>query len=696
MKKFMDKPISYDDGRDGDAISQALRMATGGKVLTPAQKRAAEGAEAKKKAAARRDAEEAETRKKAAATRAAAEAARAKATPARAPAPAAKPAAKPAASVAKVASPAPKPAAKPAASAKPAAPAAKTATPAAKPAARPAPAASRPANTAPTKVAAKAPARPSNVDKPLGQSPAKTQAAAKPTAAKPAAKQAVAQQQRAADAQRGPTSIMRKGPAKTGAKQESMKKKDKDKDKPSDASDALLKYINDELGTDYTRETLPKDIYKKYKKKDIDTPKQTNDDPTAEENFDPNPDNTIEDSSDWGTDFTGDINPTKMKDFQKIAAGAFSNSIKQADYVKDRMLNLGRPDESQLTKDAYAQVAGIDEFGKDALGEAYDTSASLNDQYLAAKNYDKTSYNDIDQKAGQLGNWQAGDFSSSDYTTSDIQSRMNPYEELVAERKRQRLKRDYEEGRGQREMEAQRAGAFGGSQAAVKEMLDRDRYREALKDADAQSLYEAYQSGADLTKLADDSRNRAETAEEQSRQFGGELGIQALDRQQTARDATANETARAKEAEMAAIQGQGNAASQLAGIAQQQQGMELAAINAKNQLGQQEQQNRIEDQNYALDTIQKASDVYASGVSGTPVGSNKGSNPSTAANIMGYAATGASIFNSLGGMDTVGKIADGIGNLFRDGGYVAPKPSLTINLADGGIVDLHNAMFRRK
>jgi hypothetical protein len=273
---------------------------------------------------------------------------------------------------------------------------------------------------------------------------------------------------------------------------------------------------------------------------------------------------------------------------------------------------------------------------------------------------------------------------------------MNPYEELVAERKRQRLKQDYEEGRGEREVQAQRAGAFGGSEAAVKEMVDRDRYRQALKDADAQSLYEAYQSGADLTKLADDSLNRAETADEQSRQFGSEMGIRALQQQQTARDAAATETARAKEAEMAGLQGQGSAASQLAGIGQQQQAMELAAINAKNQLGQQDQANRIDDQNYALDTIQKASDIYASGVSGTPVGTNKGSKPSTAASILGYAATGASAFNSLGGMDTLGKIGSGIAGMFRDGGIVEPKQTFTINLAGGGIIDLHNAMFRRK
>lgn len=481
-----------------------------------------------------------------------------------------------------------------------------------------------------------------------------------------------------------------------------------------------LATLNAALGTNYKKlKDVPKSAIAQWKSIKDDTKS------SADDNFKPNDPNDYLKSGDYNKDFRTPNVPIDMKEFQKNAAGAVNDVVNQTDWAKDRILNLGKPGESDLTKDSRKQVAGIDSLGTDALDKAAQIGYDVNDQYKGVKNYNKTGYGDIEQKAGDLSQYDPAQFSSSDYTNSDLAQRMSPYEELVAERGRQRLKKDYEEGRGQRELEAQRSGAFGGSEAAIKEMADRNNYRTALDDMNAQSLQNAYTSAGQLTQFADDSRNRAETGDEQSRQYGAGLGMQGLEAQKSARDAAANETARAKEAEISGVAGQGSTGQYLAGIGSDQLNMELSKIDAKNTMGQQDQQYRESAQEYPLDTLQKAQNIYATGVSGTPMNQTpKPSSPSNLSTALGYASTGASILGSLGGASGVGSAIGGIGSaiggMFKDGGYIegmadggmtqpiplpAPPPPmqpmqpqvppLMLNLANGGIVDLHRAIFRR-
>lgn len=460
------------------------------------------------------------------------------------------------------------------------------------------------------------------------------------------------------------------------------------------------------------------------------------------------------------------------------------------DYDKQisKLLAKGYIDKDQLVKKAYTRAENIGNVGSEMLNKAQATALSVKDQYKDAKNYDKTNfgdlegraaaasdyqkvgfddvegmardanynktaYNDLERSAGVLSQYDTGEFSDEDYTTGNIQSRMSPYEQLVAERARQRLKRDYDEGRGERETEAARAGAFGGSAAAVKEMADRRNYRDALADLNAQSLQNAYQSAADLTSRADDSRNRAEVATEQSRQYGADMGmkgweaqltarnatsneearksqqqlaqaeltgnlrsqsaaeeqaqtqyaLQGVSQQQAAREAAANEVARAKEAELAGIAGQGTSSQLMSGLSRQELDQYIAKSNAMNQAGMQAMDYELDKQEYPLSLMERNMNINTSAVSGTPLNTTpKASEPSGWERGLGIGMAGASILNNVAGAIDTGLDWFKDGGLIRrhrmnDGGQVQPqRPQLIVNLANGGIVDLHNAMFRRK
>lgn len=485
----------------------------------------------------------------------------------------------------------------------------------------------------------------------------------------------------------------------------------------------------------------------------------------------------------------------RKADAKRMGIDAFKEQrAARMDQISDKynaqinaLIEKGYVERDPLVKEAYQRVQKIDNVGDNMLKKAKNTAVSVNNQYKDAKNYDKTDFSDIEQNAldasdyekvgfddvedmardanyqttdygdledsaQYLGDYDPTEFESEDYTTEDIQSRMSPYEQLVAERARQRLLRDFNEGRGQREAEAARAGAFGGSAAAVKEMADRRNYREALADLNAESLQKAYESGAQLTQLADDSRYRSDAAQEEANQFAANLGLQGWEaqltarnatsgenarlaqqqlsqaeltgnlrqqaaaeeanqtqyalqgtaQQQTARDAAANEVARAKEAELAGIAGQGTAAQLMGQLSDQELDQYMQKTNAMNQYGTQDMNYELTSQEYPLSLMERNMNINTSALSGTPLNTTpQESQPSTAQTWLGYAAAAAPI------VKTVADIAFGAagGSVNPQGFRPAPsrmmgggpvqQPGLIVNLANGGIVDLHRAMFRR-
>lgn len=151
--------------------------------------------------------------------------------------------------------------------------------------------------------------------------------------------------------------------------------------------------------------------------------------------------------------------------------------------------------------------------------------------------YDPTQYGDIEAGYRAALGYDPREYEDADYTTQNIRNRMNPYEELVSDRARARLKKSYDEARGEREAQAARSGAFGGSGAAIQEEVARRNYLEQMADMDAQNLQNAYEAGVGLYGKELSDRLAAGQAEEASRQFGQQAEMAGLEGLMAARNA---------------------------------------------------------------------------------------------------------------------------------------------------------------
>lgn len=411
----------------------------------------------------------------------------------------------------------------------------------------------------------------------------------------------------------------------------------------------------------------------------------------------------------------------------------------------------GYPDQSAYTQAYLAGVPYLYQYGDAEQNQALGRMGDLYGAYGAAGDYNKTNFADIEGLYGAAGVYdptlygdiesqysgiaaynptQYGDIAAqyqaslgynpreygmSDYTTQNIQRRMNPYEELVSDRARARLKKGYDEGRGEREMQAARQGAYGGSGAAIQEEVARRNYLEQMADMDAQNLQAAYESGAGLysREMAENlaagqaeeasrqfgqnsemaglaglmsTRNAeqqalefqkklqldvmsgkitARQAEEASRQFGKQAEFDALSGQMTARQQTAAQEAAAKEAQFEALRGQGTAAQQQAALAEQKKNMQITNLAAMQQAGQQQQNEQLARQEYPLNIAAQQSNII-SPISGAGAIQTKQNKPSTAQNI-------------VGGLTAAAGVAEGISDIFRSGGIV---------YRGGGLADL--------
>ena len=416
----------------------------------------------------------------------------------------------------------------------------------------------------------------------------------------------------------------------------------------------------------------------------------------------------------------------------------------------------------QYTPTTYGDIGGL----YSAAGEYNPTTyADLEAQYSGIAAYDPTQYGDIAARYESSLGYGPAQFGASDYTTQNIQNRMTPYEELVSQRAAARLKKGYDEGRSEREIQAARQGAFGGSGAAIQEEVARRNYLEQMDEMNANNLQAAYESGAGLygremaenlaagqaqessrqfgqnaemaglaglmstrnaeqqaidfqkkleldvmsgkitsrqaeeasrefanqakfasasgqesaRQAAEASRQFANQAQfagaagqttarqaaEASRQFGSQAQFSGLEGQMAARQQTAAQEAAAKEAQFAGLQGQGTSAQQQATLAEQKKNMQISNLAAMQQAGQQQQREQLAKQEYPLEIAAQQSNII-SPITGAGAIQTKANKPSTAQNI-------------LGGLTAAAGVAEGIGGLFRSGGYV---------YRGGGLADL--------
>lgn len=322
------------------------------------------------------------------------------------------------------------------------------------------------------------------------------------------------------------------------------------------------------------------------------------------------------------------------------------------------------------------------DYGK--AGEYKETDFSgIKERYKDAAKYDKTKFSDFERKYGEAGKYKTGKFTKADYKTKNIQERMSPYEKLVSEQAQKRLKKGYDEARGEREAQAARAGAFGGSGAAIQEEAARRNYLEQSAQMNAQNLQNAYDAAVNLYGKEVADRLNSEQLTEASRQYGKQTELAGIEGAMAARGMTAEQVAAAKQAELAGIsgmlsaqqqtaaqraaakeaefaglQGQQESARQQALLAEQRKNMQLTNLAALQQGGQYQQDYNLAQRMYPLDVYARQSAIMG-GMSGgySPLATTKQQDPSLMQNIMGGIGAGIGVLQ-------------GVGNLFRDGGIV--------------------------
>jgi hypothetical protein len=273
----------------------------------------------------------------------------------------------------------------------------------------------------------------------------------------------------------------------------------------------------------------------------------------------------------------------------------------------------------------------------------------------------------------------------ADYTAQNIQQRMSPYEELVSERQRQRLKQAYDEARGERELQAVRAGAFGGSGQAIQEELARREYMRQVQDMNAANLQAAFESGAGLYSKEIADRLAAQQAEEASRQFGKQTEFSGLEGVLAARQQEAAQTAAAKEAELAGLAGQSASTQQQALMAEQQKNMQLTNLASMQAAGQQAEERELAQRQYPLGLAAMQANVLtplSGGTAQVPVTTQK---TSTLQNILGGLSTGAGIVQGLGGLGAIGSAIGNVGSAVGN----------FLGLADGGLVGRDGEYYYR-
>lgn len=343
----------------------------------------------------------------------------------------------------------------------------------------------------------------------------------------------------------------------------------------------------------------------------------------------------------------------------------------------------GYPSESDFTKSYYAGIPSLYMYGDPEQLQALQRAQELYGAYGAAGQYDKTPFADIGSMYTAAGQYDPAQFEMADYTARNIQERMSPYEELVANRQRSRLKKAYDEGRGEREAQAVRAGAFGGSGQAIQEELARRGYLEQMADLDAQSLQAAFESGAGLYSKEIADRFAAQQAGEASRQFGKQTEFSGLEGLMGARQQEAAQTAAAKEAEFAGLSGQSASAQQQAALAEQRKQMQLSNLAAMQAAGQQQEERDLAKAQYPLGVAALQGNVLGSLTGGAAQVPQTTQKTSTLQNILGGLSAGAGIVQGLGGL---GGIGNALGGLFgRDGGLV---PYGLQSYRGGGLADL--------
>lgn len=248
----------------------------------------------------------------------------------------------------------------------------------------------------------------------------------------------------------------------------------------------------------------------------------------------------------------GDYDKTKFEDFERQYG-------KAGDYDKTKFADFER---------MYGKAGDYDKT----------KFADLENKYGKAGDYQKTKFADIGGMYRSAGEYGPASFTTADYKTSNIKERMSPYEKLVSEQAQKRLKKSYDEARGEREAQAARAGAFGGSGAAIQEEVARRNYLEQSAQMNAQNLQNAYEAAVNLYGKEVADRLSSEQLGEASRQFSKQTELAGIEGLMSTREQEAAQIAAAKQAELAGLSGEMSARQMTASETAAAKQAELAGI----------------------------------------------------------------------------------------------------------------------
>ncbi len=379
----------------------------------------------------------------------------------------------------------------------------------------------------------------------------------------------------------------------------------------------------------------------------------------------------------------------KQTSYGKDLENYIKDMLSRAQMGAKAATEAGYPPESALTKSYYAGIPSLYMYGDPEQMQALQRAGDLYGAYGEAGGYDKTQFGDIGQMYQAAGMYDPTQFQMADYTARNIQERMSPYEELVASRAKRRLEEAYQEGRGQRELEAIRSGAFGGSGSAIREELARRQYMEQLADENARSLQAAFESGAGLYSKEMADRLAAQQATEASRQFGKQTELSGIEGLLAARQQEAAQTAAAKEAEFAGLSGQQEAARQQALMAEQRKNMQLTNLAAQQAGGQQQEERALAQAQYPLGISALQANVLSPLSGGTSQVPQSVQKTSTMQNILGGLSTAGAVIQGLGGVSGIASGIKSVGSaLGFAGGGLIPYGIPPYGYRGGGLADL--------
>lgn len=173
------------------------------------------------------------------------------------------------------------------------------------------------------------------------------------------------------------------------------------------------------------------------------------------------------------------------------------------------------------------RIAGFNDFQQNAFNQ----TANMTSPYgmdLANMYGGNAAAAGMDQ-LNRTGNWQTGQFDYSRFIDpTNPEDYMSPYMRNVADITKREAVRDYGTQQTARDAQAVKAGAFGGSRHGIVDAEASRNLNQQLQDIDYKAQQDAYTNAQGQFNADREARLAQQQAIEQSRQFGGNLGLQGL------------------------------------------------------------------------------------------------------------------------------------------------------------------------